>query len=300
MDKIKSEAKSELKTWLDSFVEEQSRYVRRAFFIKPYIKGLGEVPVNLLAVAGIAVAGLANPGFWLLGASAELAYLFLMSQDERFRKWVRAMDEAATGGDAGARKEAMLSGLSDKRQMRYRDLEGRCAQVLDSARRSGGTTGLEQPMVDSLNRLLWVYLKMLVSSQVLETHLRQTSSEVLEHEIETLERQLEEAQQDPARERIAKSLAGTLDIARKRRENLSKAYEDAQFIQAELLRIEQQVNLMIQEATLSRDAGFLTGRVDEVMQSFTQTQDWMKANSEILGSVQTELDAPPPIFGVEA
>jgi len=36
------------------------------------------------------------------------------------------------------------------------------------------------------------------------------------------------------------------------------------------------------------------------MQSFTQTQYWMKANSEILGSVETELDAPPPVFGIEA
>lgn len=275
-------------------------YVKRAFFIKPHIRGLGEVPVNVLAVGAVAVLGLGFPPLWLFGSAAEIAYLALVGSDARFQKWVRLMDSAARSGDDVARKEAMLGGLSDKRQMRYRDLETRCAQMLDAARKGVGATGVEQPMVDSLNRLLWVYLKLMVSSQVLETHLRQTSPEVLEREIETLDRQFQEAQQDPARERIAKSLAGTLEIARKRRENLAKAYEDAQFIQAELLRIEQQVNLMIQEATLSRDAGFLTGRVDEVMQSFTQTQDWMKMNAEVLGPVDAAMDLPPATFQVQS
>jgi len=275
-------------------------YVKRAFFVRPHVKGLGEVPVNVLAVGGIAVLGLANPGFWLLGASAEVAYLYLVSHDERFRKWVQAMEAAQQSGDQVARKEAMLDGLTDKRQIRYGDLERRCRDMLEVARRSGSSIGFEQPLSEGLNRMLWVFLRLLVSSQVLETHLRQNSREVLDKEIAGYERQYEEVREDPGKERIAKSLASTLDLTRKQRENLEKAYENAQFIQAELLRIEQQVKLMIQEATLSRDAGSLSGRVDEVMQSFTQTQDWMKANSEILGSVETELDAPPPVFGIEA
>ncbi len=275
-------------------------YVKRAFFVKPHIKGLGEVPVNVLAVGGIAVLGLANPGFWLLGASVEVAYLYLVSHDERFRKWVQAMERAEHSGDQVARKEAMLEGLTDKRQMRYRDLERRCRDMLGAARKTGGSLGFEQPLHEGLNRMLWVFLRLLVSSQVLEAHLRQNSREVLDKEIAGYERHYEEVREDPAKERIAKSLASTLELTRKQRENLEKAYENAQFIQAELLRIEQQVKLMIQEATLSRDAGSLSGRVDEVMQSFVQTQDWMKANSEILGSVETELDAPPPVFGIEA
>lgn len=275
-------------------------YVKRAFFIRPQIKGLGEVPVNLLAVGGIVVLGLANPAVWLLGASAEVAYLALVSSDERFQKWVRAMEAASRSGDQSARREAMLSGLSDKRQARYRELERRCEEMLLTARKSGSSVGLEQPLTESLNRMVWVFLRLLVSSQILETHLRQNSREVLDNEIAGYERQYEEAQQDPGKERIARSLASTLEMARKQRENLEKAYENAQFIQAELLRIEQQVKLMIQEATLSSNVASLTGRVDEVMQSFTQTQDWMRANAQILGSVDVEVDNPPPTFQVES
>jgi len=275
-------------------------YVKRAFLARPHIKGLGEVPVNLLAVGGVVVLGLANPAVWLLGASAEVAYLALVSSDERFQKWVRAMEAASQSTDQNARQEAMLSGLSDKRQARYRELERRCAEMLGTARKSGSSLGMEQPLIESLNRMVWVFLRLLVSSQVLETHLRQNSREVLDKEIAGYERQYEEASQDPGRERIARSLGSTLELARKQRENLEKAYENAQFIQAELLRIEQQVKLMIQEATLSSNVASLTGRVDEVMQSFTQTQDWMRANSEILGSVEVEVDEPPATFQVES
>lgn len=275
-------------------------YVKRAFLARPHIKGLGEVPVNLLAVGGVVVLGLANPAVWLLGASAEVAYLALVSSDERFQKWVRAMEAASQSTDQTARQEAMLSGLSDKRQARYRELERRCAEMLSTARRSGSSLGMEQPLTESLNRMVWVFLRLLVSSQVLETHLRQNSREVLDNEISGYERQYEEASQDPGRERIARSLAGTLELARKQRENLESAYENAQFIQAELLRIEQQVKLMIQEATLSSNVASLTGRVDEVMQSFTQTQDWMRANAQILGSVEVEVDEPPSTFQVES
>ncbi len=275
-------------------------YVKRAFLVRPHIKGLGEVPVNLLAVGGIVVLGLANPAVWLLGASAEVAYLALVSSDERFQKWVRAMESASRSGDQNARREAMLSGLGDKRQARYRELERRCEEMLLTARKSGSSVGLEQPLTESLNRMVWVFLRLLVSSQILETHLRQNSREVLDKEIAGYERQYEEAQQDPGKERIARSLGSTLEMARKQRENLEKAYENAQFIQAELLRIEQQVKLMIQEATLSSNVASLTGRVDEVVQSFTQTQDWMRANAQILGSVDVEVDNPPPTFQVES
>lgn len=272
-------------------------YVKKAFFAKPYIKGLGEVPVNVLAVFGIGVMSVAfGPGVLLMGAGLEVAYLALVSHDPRFRKWVQAMHQAAESGDHAAKKEAVLSGLSQPLQKRYMALEGKCARMLESARSVPGSAGVEPAVYESVNRLLWIYLKLLVSAQLISTHVQQTDERQLKDEVEMYRRQHAEASADPSKERIAKSLASTLEIAEKRLEVLNKAKEDGQFIQAELQRIEQQVNLMIQEATLSREAGFLTSRVDEVMQTFTQTQDWMKANAEILGPVDAQLDTPPPTF----
>lgn len=274
-------------------------YVKKAFFARPYVKGLGQMPANELAVLAVGVLGFVNPGFWILGAGLEIGYLAMLSHNPRFRKWVDSMQAAAASGDLAARKEAVLGGLNEPRQRRYRKLEASCAQMLSSTRGLAAGGALDQQVYENVNRLLWIYLKLLATSQVLADHLEAVSREKLEQEIAIYQREHDAALQDPSKERIAKSLAGTLEIAQKRLENLDKAQEDAQFIQAELHRIEQQVSLMIQEATLARDSSFLTDRVDTVMQSFSQTQDWMKANAELLGPVQEELDVPPPTFQME-
>ncbi|MBM3464704.1 MAG: hypothetical protein FJX76_21615 [Armatimonadetes bacterium] len=272
-------------------------YVKKAFFIKPNIPSLGEVPVNVLAVFGVAVLGLLNPGFWLLGAGLEVGYLALVSSDPRFRKWADAIQQASASGDQQARKMAILRGLTPPRQMRYNRLEASCAQMLQSSRNFGGKASVvDQQTCDSLNRLLWIFLNLLVSSQMLEAQLVQTPRERLEQEIEAYEHEYAKVSQEPGKEAIAKSLEGTLEIARKRMANLKTAFDRGQYFLAELHRIEQQVQLILQEAAMAKDSSALIERLDAVTQTFNQTQDWMKSNAALLGSDESDLDTPPPIF----
>ena len=271
-------------------------YLKGAFNARPNIKGLGNVPVNWLYCLGVGVAGLVNPGFLLIGAGLEVAYLFLVAHDPRFRKWMEAIQQAEASGDYLAKKRAMLGGLSHERQQRYLALEKSCGQLFRMGQNQGPAS---QAVVDGVNRLLWVFLKLLVSSQMLEMHVKAAPRRQIESEIASYQKEYDAAAADPAREKIAQSLKSTLEIAKKRLENLESAGNQAQFIQAELLRIKQQVALMVQEAVLNKDAGALTERVDDVMGSFTQTHEWMKANAEILGPIQDDLETAPPTFQVE-
>ncbi|MBI3925748.1 MAG: hypothetical protein HY319_09425 [Armatimonadetes bacterium] len=275
-------------------------YVKGAYKAKAKLKGLGEVPVNQLFVLAVGVLGLSNPGFWVLGAGLELAFLFLASHDPRFRKWMNAVAAAERSGDWEARKKAMLDGLSRERSGRYESLEQNCSELIGLGQKLGGEgTALEQQAYDGVNKLLWIFLKLLVSAQVLDGHLRATSRKQLEQEIAQYEKDYQQVAEDPSRERVARSLHATLELARKRMENLNAAWEQVQFIHAELIRIEQQVALILQEAALARDSTFLTERVDTVMSSFAQTQDWMKAHAQILGPVEEELETPPPTFQMQ-
>ena len=65
-------------------------FVKEAFGWRTRIPGLGRMPLNQLFLAATAVLGLANPGFWFLGAAAELGYLVLKSTSPRFQALVRA------------------------------------------------------------------------------------------------------------------------------------------------------------------------------------------------------------------
>ena len=61
-------------------------YVKAAFLRRAHLPGLGHMPLNLTGIAGIALLGLWNPGFWLLGAAIEVAYLVLKASSPRFQK----------------------------------------------------------------------------------------------------------------------------------------------------------------------------------------------------------------------
>ena len=62
-------------------------YVRAAFNARP----LGmPIPPNWLFLAGVALLGTIDRGFLVLGAGLELAYLAMLSGNERFRRTVRA------------------------------------------------------------------------------------------------------------------------------------------------------------------------------------------------------------------
>jgi hypothetical protein len=66
------------------------RYLSAAFTARPRVPGLGAIPVNLLALAGFGIVGLANPAFWFLGLGLEAAYLFGLASNSRFREIVDA------------------------------------------------------------------------------------------------------------------------------------------------------------------------------------------------------------------
>jgi hypothetical protein len=269
-------------------------YVKGAFSARPNIKGMGGVPVNYLYLLGVGVAALINPGFLFIGAGLEIAYLVTLSHDPRFRKWMEAIHNAAESGDHMAKKRAMLDGLSPERQQRYVTLEKTCSEIF----RVGQSAVPAAAVADGVNKLLWVFLKLLVSAEMLEQHLTKNPRRKLENEIQMYEKEYAAVKDDPSRERVAKSLEGTLEISRKRLENLQQGIAHGEFIRAELLRIEQQAALMVQEAILNKDSAAVTNRVDDVMESFSQTTEWMKQNAEILGPVQEDMEAVPPTFQV--
>src|SRR5260370_35229295 len=75
-------------------------YLKAAFWIAVPIPGLGRLPVNVLLVAGCAILGFANPGFWLLGAGAEAALLAVLATNPRFQRAVDARRLSAVAGEA--------------------------------------------------------------------------------------------------------------------------------------------------------------------------------------------------------
>ena len=104
-------------------------YVRSAFNRRPSVRGLGEVPWNKIVLAALAILGIGNPGFWLLGLGGELFYLYVMATNPRFQTLVRAEKLQAERVSAEDRVVGRLAELSKEGQERFQDLRTKCAEV---------------------------------------------------------------------------------------------------------------------------------------------------------------------------
>ncbi len=71
-------------------------YVAAAFNARPF--GMFVAP-NWIGLAAMGLLGIANPGFWVLGAGLELGYLLTLATNSRFQRAV------ASGPLSAARSE---------------------------------------------------------------------------------------------------------------------------------------------------------------------------------------------------
>jgi len=84
---------------------------------------------------------------------------------------------------------------------------------------------------------------------------------------------------------LARSLEGTREIAHKRLENLQRADETLQVIDAELERIEQHVELIREESAVSGRPQHLSDRLDAVTSAMSETSRWMDQHADFFDSL---------------
>jgi hypothetical protein len=133
-----------------------------------------------------------------------------------------------------------------------------------------------------LSQLLGTFLQMLSSSQRLKGTLSQITESDLKAEVARVTDRLAKEKEGSA---LYRSLQGSLDIANKRIENLTRARESLVVVEAELDRIEKQFALLVEESSVTSDPDSLTTRLDSVMQSLQDTSRWLQDNREFLGTM---------------
>ncbi|MCB1033892.1 MAG: hypothetical protein KDD47_08680 [Acidobacteria bacterium] len=271
-------------------------YLKEAFKRKPRVPLLGRIPLNGLALAAFAVLGLANPGFWFLGAAGEAAFLLLVAGNERFQKLIEAERLVEARRQYEAKLRQSVSRLSRPSQERYGRLLDQCREVMGiSETLEGSSGGLNSLRTGSLNQLLSIFLRLLSSREVIQQNMSRVERKALEADIQRLEKQLREA---PPESPLVRSLGGTLEIQKRRLENLDRALDSLRVINAEMERIEQQVVLIREESAVGGKAELLSDRLDSVTSTLQETNRWMEQNAELIGDLGGSLlDETAPELG---
>jgi hypothetical protein len=267
-----------------------STYLRAAFNARPF--GMFVAP-NWIGLASFGLLGLAEPGFWVLGTGLELGYLALLATNSRFQRLVDAMSGTGAERDWQQKVGSLLAGVSEADRRRYETLAARCRTILDH--QSAGAAVSVDTQGAGLARLLWMYLRLLVARQAIERVVSEAEDgEPIEQRLRDLDSQL--AQPDIGDE-LRRSLTSQADILRQRRAQQQEAKQKLVFVHAELVRIQEQVELIREQAALSTDPEGLSQRIDQITATLGGTAQWIREQQQVYGAMEDLLAEPPPLVG---
>jgi chemotaxis protein histidine kinase CheA len=185
--------------------------------------------------------------------------------------------------------DRILKALPARQLRRFENLRERCASLRQIAQQmraseelSGGSSPqpLDDLQLSGLDRLLWIYLRLLYTQTMLERFFERTSEEQIQGEIQRLEGRIARmpAEATPAsasKQSILKALQDNLETCRARLANLQKAKENFELVEAEIERLENKINSITEMAINRQDPQFVSGQVDQVAASLVQTEQTM-------------------------
>lgn len=268
-----------------------AQYLAAAFNARPF--GMFVAP-NWVGLAAFGLLGLTNPGFWVLGAGLELGYLLLLATNARFQQTVASRPLGAAQEDWKVRIDRLALRLDDGDRRRYVGITERCRSIIDLQTHGGAERphGLDA-QISSLERLSWMFLRLLVARRTISTVLADGDHDTaLARRLQQLEKQ---AADEALPADLKRSLSGQVDILKQRIQQRDEASRTVTFIEAELARIEQQIELIREQAALSTDPDLLSQRIDEIVATLGGTGQWIRDQQKVYGAMEDLLTEPPPL-----
>jgi hypothetical protein len=277
------------------------RYLRKAFLL----------PWNVLALLGGLGVAILSPwpdAMLPLVMAAEMAFLGGLISRPRFRSAVDAEEHARRNREGsstqlpGSALNDLLSNLPNESRMRFHKLRLRCLEMQKLSAGARGRNPLSADAGDdmrrgSLDRLLWVFLRLLVSQDSLRRFLRSTSEAELSEKSASLHQQLTNAR-DAADERLVVSLTDSVALAELRLDNYRKADKNAQFVLVELDRIESKIQTLTEMMVNRQDPDLLASQVDAAADSMRATETAIQELQQITGMAD-QLTEPPAILDAD-
>jgi hypothetical protein len=289
------------------------RYLKEAFAFR----------WNLLVLGGASAAALLSGYFdtvMPLVAAAELTYLAGLSTLPRFQAAIDAKARAEADGRLPGqpvpaqpvtatrdRILEVLKSLTEDRRARFLRLRSRCVEMTRIANAVRGETGdasgasaeLRQPALD---RLLWVFLKLLLSDQAIARFVQAADEPQILHSILDLQDRIQKREAslpeaERADDRILRSLHDSLSTAELRKDNIAKSKGNAEFVAAELDRLENKIQAVTEMAVSHSDPDEMSSRIDAIAEGISQTEQTIRDLQSITGMAAQ--DETPSILGAD-
>ncbi len=273
-----------------------------------YLKTAFITKWNLLFVGGgVAAAFISGfPGIVLpLVLAGEVYYLASMLANDRFRSAVEAQDAKSRRATeaAGAREayERIRKNLPPALLKRFDQLRDHCLKLVElgGSIRGPDGSGPDKTALESLDRLLWGYLRMIWGASTLSDFLDHTDDGAIRARIADLERRLAKlSKDDPGSAQMRAALEDHLKTSQERLDNIDEARRKLDLVAAEIERLEAKIAALAESSVAKRDVTDIAQRVDEVAEGMRKTDETMRQLQ--LPPELEDLDEPPAMLREEA
>lgn len=238
--------------------------------------------------------------------AGEVGYLGFLATHPKFQQYVAAQEakQSRQGNREAASVVAkkLLAELPRKQVARFEALRSRCTELQSLARQMRDPEGNSDPAIlegahaEGLERLLWMYLRLLFTHYSMSQFLEKTSAEQIENDIHLQEERLKALTQESdgqRRQRLTKVVEENLTTSRTRLDNYNKARESYELMGLELDRLENTIHSLNELAVNRQDPEFISSQIDQAANSMVQTEKTMGELSFVTGLKLAEEDVPP-------
>jgi paraquat-inducible protein B len=225
-------------------------------------------------VVAAGIAGWWDPAIWGVATAGELNYLFTLASNPGFQQFIQGLKTDELRGDTEESRKRLVSKVGGAARQRYVKLEEK-RRRLEALYRESETASddlFAESNTDAMQKLTWLYLNLLVAQRNLIVAPASDARD-LQKQIAACERELASAPSEATRA----SKEATIKLLRERLDNIQHKATSLAEIDADLARIETQLDFALEEATLhGRPATIsasveLTSRLLENMSDDTTT-----------------------------
>lgn len=245
---------------------------------------------NLLGLIGGTAFALISPAtaFVLpLVIAAEVAYLGFVGGNPRYHGLVdseeRKLIEAEKTNSVEERRKRLMLNLHDESRRKFYELRERCLEIRriandlrhpDAVEADAEIDGMQ---LESLDRLLWIYLRLLYTKQSLDRFLAKTQEQSITADIENLEGRLDGLQDetDLHQDKLRRTIEDNLRTCRQRLENFGEAKASHELLELEIDRLENKIQTISEMAINRADPDDIVTQIDEVADSMMDTEATM-------------------------
>jgi hypothetical protein len=159
------------------------KYLKAAFWARPRIAGLGDVPLIALGAGAFTILGFIHPAIWLLGFGTLGGLAFGLASSQRFRTVIDARELAASSGRSNEAAREQLPLLDAESRQQFAELRSKCDSVLALFREQGADQAELRTTGEALEKLQAISTRLLIQRQRLlgamtKSDVRRISSDI--------------------------------------------------------------------------------------------------------------------------